>query len=301
MARCPQTPLSAAATMLSAPFSPRRARASTSPAASTWTWRRESGGPGGVGVLVGRRAGFGGGCRGAGGAVRPPHSHTTLHPCPPTPAAHRHRRSPHRRVPPAVPPRAADLRQGGRGQQLCARALHDRQGDRGPGPGPHPQAGRQLHRSARVPGVQRRRRRYRVGPGVAAARTPERRLWQKVQAGVHRLPFAPGERQGARWVGVVECGTGWLGRDGVGGWVAGAAAWFVWQPSARPFPPSHPTSDHPTNPLCRCRPRWWSLTTRSCPPTPCWSTPTSPSCSTTRRCTTFAAAPWTSSAPPTPT
>ena len=66
----------------------------------------------------------------------------------PRPGAHRDRRGPHRHLPPAVPPRAAHLRQGGRRQQLRPWPLHHRQGDRRPRPGPHPQAGGQLHRPA---------------------------------------------------------------------------------------------------------------------------------------------------------
>lgn len=129
-----------------------------------------------------------------------PGSHNLLRPAPhplppwppPPPAAHRHRRGPHRHLPPAVPPRAADLRQGGCRQQLCARPLHHRQGDCGPLPGPHPQAGRQLHRPAGLPGLQRRGRRHRLRPRLPPAGAPVGRLRQEVQARLHRVPLAPG-------------------------------------------------------------------------------------------------------------
>merc|ERR1712078_812041 len=39
--------------------------------------------------------------------------------------------------------------------------------------------------------------------------------------------------------------------------------------------------------------QWWNPTTPSCVCTPCSSTPMSPSCTTTKRSTTFAGATWT--------
>mmetsp|Transcript_4124 Transcript_4124/g.11640 ORF Transcript_4124/g.11640 Transcript_4124/m.11640 type:complete len:206 (-) Transcript_4124:927-1544(-) len=63
----------------------------------------------------------------------------------------------------------------------------------------------------------------------------------------------------------------------------------------------NPNSDSPSIPLPRFLPRWLSRTTRCCPPTLSWSTPTLPLCSTTRPCTTSAVALLTSSARPTPT
>jgi hypothetical protein len=50
-------------------------------------------------------------------------------------------------LPPALPPRAAHHRERGRGEQLRAGPLHNRQGDRGPCAGPREEAGRHVHRS----------------------------------------------------------------------------------------------------------------------------------------------------------
>merc|ERR1712087_934994 len=99
-------------------------------------------------------------------------------------------RGAHGHVPPAVPPRAADHRQGGRGQQLCARALHDRKGDCGPVSGPHPATGGQLHGVAGLPLLQRGRRRHWLGSGLAAAGAAVGGLWQEVEAGLYGVPVS---------------------------------------------------------------------------------------------------------------
>mmetsp|Transcript_49063 Transcript_49063/g.138591 ORF Transcript_49063/g.138591 Transcript_49063/m.138591 type:complete len:226 (+) Transcript_49063:163-840(+) len=112
------------------------------------------------------------------------------------PGAHRHRRGPHGHLPPALPPGAADLGEGGRRQQLRAGPLHDRQGDRRPGPGPHPQARGQLHGAAGVHDLPRLRRRDRLGPRVPDARAPLRGLRQEVQAELHDLGLPPDSHRG---------------------------------------------------------------------------------------------------------
>mmetsp|Transcript_34725 Transcript_34725/g.90870 ORF Transcript_34725/g.90870 Transcript_34725/m.90870 type:complete len:201 (+) Transcript_34725:103-705(+) len=116
------------------------------------------------------------------------------------PRADRRRRGPHGHLPPALPPRAAHLGQGGRGEQLRAWPLHHRQGDRRPRPRPHPQARRQLHRPPGLPALQRRRRRYRLRPGRAPPRAPLGRLRPQVEAVLHALPVAPGLDRGRRAV-----------------------------------------------------------------------------------------------------
>lgn len=102
------------------------------------------------------------------------------------------RRSPHRHVPTAVPSRAADHRQRGRGQQLRPRPLHDRQGDRGHRAGPDPEAVGPVHRSSGIPGVPLVRWRHRFGVHVAAHGAAERGLREEEQARVLHLPGAAG-------------------------------------------------------------------------------------------------------------
>ena len=102
------------------------------------------------------------------------------------------RRGPHRHLPPALPPRADHLRQGGRRQQLRPWPLHHRQGDCRPRPRPHPQARRQLHRSPGLPRLPRHRWWYRIRSRLAPPRAPVRRLRHEVQARLHRLPLSPG-------------------------------------------------------------------------------------------------------------
>jgi len=75
---------------------------------------------------------------------------------------------------------------------LSPTPFHPNAGGGGPVPGPHPQAGGQLHRAAGLPGLQRRRWRHRLWPRLAAAGAPVRRLRQEVQARLHRLPLPPG-------------------------------------------------------------------------------------------------------------
>mmetsp|Transcript_43122 Transcript_43122/g.126800 ORF Transcript_43122/g.126800 Transcript_43122/m.126800 type:complete len:201 (-) Transcript_43122:105-707(-) len=116
------------------------------------------------------------------------------------PRADRRRRGPHGHLPPAVPPGAADLRQGGRREQLRPWPLHDRQGDCRPRAGPHPQARRQLHRPPGLPALQRRRWRYRLRPRRAPPRAPLGRLRPQVEAVLHALPVAPGLDRGRRAV-----------------------------------------------------------------------------------------------------
>merc|ERR1712066_85882 len=61
--------------------------------------------------------------------------------------------------------------------------------------------------------------------------------------------------------------------------------------------PRSPRCPSPSTHRPWCPPLWLSRTTRCCPRTTCWSTPMSPSCLTTRPCTTSASAVWTWTAP----
>ncbi|KAJ8569203.1 hypothetical protein ON010_g6059 [Phytophthora cinnamomi] len=115
-------------------------------------------------------------------------------------------------------PTVYHLGQGGRGQQLRSRSLHDRQGGGGLGAGPRAQAGGRVHGPAGLHGVQRRGRRHRLGPGLAAAGAPVGGLRPQEQAGLHDLPVAAGVvgRGGAVQLGAVHAlaaGAHGCGRD----------------------------------------------------------------------------------------
>ena len=138
----------------------------------------------------------------------------------PGPGADGDRRGADGDVQAAVPSGAADQREGGRGEQLRAGALHDREGDRGPVPGPDPEAGGQLHGAAGVFGFQRGGRGDGVGAGVAAAGAAVGGLREEVEAGVHGVPVAAGVDVGGGAVqqrAVDALAAGAHGRGGAAG------------------------------------------------------------------------------------
>ena len=75
-----------------------------------------------------------------------------------------------------------------------ASAAHTHEHRRPPLASPHPSCTHPPHA-----GVQRRGRRHRLRPGLPAAGAPVRGLRQEVQAGLHRVPLAPGARR-CLWV-----------------------------------------------------------------------------------------------------
>lgn len=100
------------------------------------------------------------------------------------------RRGAHGNVPSAVPSRAADLRQGGRREQLCTRLLHPRQGDHRPCVRQNPQDSRHVRRPARFPHLSRVRRRHRVRLRQPVDGTTVHGLRQESEARVRHISVA---------------------------------------------------------------------------------------------------------------
>lgn len=105
------------------------------------------------------------------------------------------RRSENWNVQTTIPPGAIDHRQGRRGQQLCPRPLHNRQGDRRPSAGQDQEVGRSVHRASRVFDIPFVWRWHRFRFRVTAHGTAKFRLRKKEQIGICHLPSASSEYQ----------------------------------------------------------------------------------------------------------
>ena len=108
----------------------------------------------------------------------------------------RFRRSSNRDLSSIIPPRATDLRQRGRGEQLRSGSLHPRQGDHRSGPRQNSQDRRHVHQSPRFPDIPRVRRWYRFRIHQPADGASLHGLRQEGQARVRHLSLAANLHRG---------------------------------------------------------------------------------------------------------